>query len=241
MRPPEIDAVILDLDDTLWPIAPVIDRAEAALADWVREHAPAVAAIWDINTLRLMRASLVAERPQLRNDVLGLRRGTIAAIFAEAGAPAALAEEAFDFFRAQRQKVRFYPDALPALERLAQRYRLGVISNGFADLRTIGIDARFDTVVSAHEVGAAKPDARIFAACAERMGLAPGTMLYAGDDPGNDVIAPKAFGLHAAWINRHGRAWPDEHPLPVDDVPEFPDLNALADWLTADTSAQSRS
>ncbi|MFN0160542.1 MAG: HAD family hydrolase [Burkholderiales bacterium] len=235
MRPPEIDAVILDLDDTLWPIAPVIDRAEAALADWVREHAPAVGAIWDINTLRLMRASILAERPELRNDVLALRRGTIAAVFAEAGAPAALAEDAFGFFRAQRQNVRFYPDALPALDRLAQRFRLGVISNGFADLRTIGIDARFDAVVSAHEVGAAKPDARIFAACAERMGLDPAAMLYAGDDPGNDVLAPKAVGLHAAWINRHGRSWPDEHPLPTGDVPEFPDLTALADWLTLDT------
>jgi putative hydrolase of the HAD superfamily len=237
MRRPAIAAVVLDLDDTLWPIAPVIDRAETALAAWVRTYAPQVAPTWDINTLRLARASLLAERPQLKNDVLGLRRGTIAAAFAEAGAPPALADAAFDYFRAQRQKVEFYPDALAALDRLAARYRLGVISNGFADLNAIGIADRFDAVVSAHEVGAAKPDARIFAACATRMGLAPQAMLYAGDDPPNDVLAPRVAGLASAWINRQGRAWPDAHDPPPGPLPEFSDLNALADWLLEEVAA----
>ena len=39
-----IEAVVLDLDDTLWPIAPVINRAEKALARWIVDNAPAVAA-----------------------------------------------------------------------------------------------------------------------------------------------------------------------------------------------------
>ena len=226
-----IRAVILDLDDTLWPIAPVINRAERALEDWVKVHAPAVAAQWDVNTLRLLRASLVAENPTLRNDVMGLRRGTIAAAFAEAGASADQAIEAFEFFHAERQKVEFYPDAIPALERLAGRYRLAVISNGFADVRAIGIGDHFEVVVSAHEVGMPKPDPRIFAACAARLDLAPAAMLYAGDDPGNDIVAPLAAGMQAAWINRRGHRWPDEHGGGDPPAPTFADLGAFADWM----------
>lgn len=229
-----IAAVVLDLDDTLWPIAPVINRAEKALAAWIREHAPHVARQWDVNTLKLLRASLVAENPALRNDVMGLRRGTIAAAFAEAGGSAAEAEAAFEFFRGERNKVEFYPDALPALQRLAARYRLGVISNGFADLQAIGIDDLFDTVVSAHEVGTSKPDPRIFAECVGRMGLAPAAMMYAGDDPANDVLAPRASGLRSAWINRARRAWPDEHQDAGTPEHEFADLGEFAAWLLDD-------
>ncbi|MBL8384476.1 MAG: HAD family hydrolase [Burkholderiales bacterium] len=228
-----IAAVVVDLDDTLWPIAPVIERAEKALAAWIRDREPEVAQRWDVNTLRLLRASLVAANPALKNDVLGLRRGTIAAAFAEAGATPARAAEAFEFFRAERQKVEFYPDALPALERLAARYRLGVISNGFADVHAIGIGARFDSVIAAHEVGAAKPDPRIFAACVERMRLPPAAMVYVGDDPANDVVAPRACGLHAAWINRHRRPWPEAHAADDPAGREFRDLAAFADWMLA--------
>ena len=227
-----IEAVVFDLDDTLWPVAPVIDRAEKALAAWIAAHAPQVAMQWDVNTLKLLRASLVAANPALKNDVMAMRRGTIAAAFADAGGSAAQAEEAFEFFRAERQKVDFYPDALPALERLAARYRLGVISNGFADVHTIGIGGHFDAVVSAHEVGVSKPDPRIFTACIERMGLDPGTMIYVGDDPANDVLAPRDCGMQSAWINRARRAWPEAAgagpPAPV-----FQDLSGFADWMLA--------
>ena len=226
-----IEAVVLDLDDTLWPIAPVINRAEKALAKWIIDHAPAVAAQWDINTLKLLRASLIAANPQLKNDVMGLRRGTIAAAFADAGASAQQAEAAFEFFHAERQKVEFYPDALPALERLGRRYRLGVISNGFADVHAIGIGAHFDTVVSAHEIGVAKPDLRIFSACIERMGLAPAAMIYVGDDPANDVLAPQAAGFRSAWINRGGRPWPETIEPAAAPAPVFNHLGEFADWM----------
>jgi putative hydrolase of the HAD superfamily len=225
-----IEAVVFDLDDTLWPIAPVIDRAEKALAAWIAEHAPAVAVQWDVNTLKLLRASLVAANPALKNDVMAMRRGTIAAAFADAGGSAAQAGEAFEFFRAQRQKVELYPDALPALSRLGTRYRLGVISNGFADVQAIGIGGHFDAVVSAHEVGVSKPDPRIFAACIERMGLAPDTMIYVGDDPANDVLAPRASGMQSVWINRMRKPWPDA-AQDTAPAPVFQDLAAFADWM----------
>ena len=100
-----IKAIAFDLDDTLWPIAPTIDRAEKAMTDWVAEQYPHVAGQFDINTLRLLRASLVAANPALKNDVLNLRRGTIRAAFLDAGEDEAAAERAFEVFRAARSTL----------------------------------------------------------------------------------------------------------------------------------------
>jgi putative hydrolase of the HAD superfamily len=228
-----IRAVAFDLDDTLWPIAPTIDRAERAMNAWVAREYPHVAGQFDINTLRLLRASLVAANPALKGDVLKLRRGTIHAAFLDAGETEAAAERAFEVFRAERNRVEFYPDALPALERLKGRFRLAVISNGFADVKAIGIDSHFEIVVSAHEVGVSKPDPKIYAACVARIGLKAGEIIYVGDDPANDVIGPTTAGMQAAWINRQARTWPEEH-ADAAQPPQFPDLNAFADWALAD-------
>lgn len=228
-----IKCVAFDLDDTLWPIAPTIDRAEKAMAAWVTRQYPHIAGQFDINNLRLLRASLVAENPALKNDVLNLRRGTIRAAFLEGGESEAAADEAFDFFRAERNRVEFYPDVLPALERLRARFSLAVISNGFADLEAIGIHGHFAAVVSAHEVGVPKPDPRIYAACVERVGLSAGEIIYVGDDPANDVVGPTAAGMQAAWINRGNRAWPDQHAH--DGVlAQFQDLRSFTDWVLAE-------
>jgi len=227
-----IKAVAFDLDDTLWPIAPTIDRAEKAMTAWVIAQYPHVASQFDINNLRLLRASLVAANPALKNDVLNLRRGTIRAAFEEAGESAEAAERAFDYFRTERNRVEFYPDVLPALARLRERFPLAVISNGFADLAAIGIHDHFTAVVSAHEVGVPKPDPKIYAACVERIGLKPEEIIYVGDDPANDVVGPVAAGLQAAWINRTRRYWPEEHAH-AGEPAQFRDLTEFADWVLA--------
>jgi putative hydrolase of the HAD superfamily len=107
-----------------------------------------------------------------------------------------------------------------------------VISNGFADVTAIGIDGHFEAVISAHEVGCAKPDPKIYAAFAQRMQLDPGEILYVGDDPANDVVGPIQSGLKAAWVNRHGHAWPDEHAA-AGEPRQFRDLGEFADWMLA--------
>ena len=232
-----IKAIVFDLDDTLWPIAPTIVRAEQAMTAWIGSNAPAVAARWGADSLKRLRADLLAANPALKHDVMGLRRGTIFAAFAAFGGSTAQAEGAFQCFRAARQQVTFYPDALQALERLSKRFRLGVISNGFADVSVIGIGSYFETVISAHEVGVSKPDPRIYAACVASMRLAPAQMLYVGDDPHNDIIGPSAAGLRAAWINRVGAVWPETLGGSASPDYTFADLAALADLMLGAAAA----
>ena len=48
-----------------------------------------------------------------------------------------LAEEAIEVFLAERNRVEFYADVRPSLERLRARYRLFALSNGNADLAAL--------------------------------------------------------------------------------------------------------
>ncbi len=211
--PARIKAISIDLDDTLWPIWPTIERAEAALAAWLREHAPATAALsGNPQALREARHYLQIKRPDLSNDLSALRRESIRFVLLKAGDDPELAEPAFEVFFAERQRVELFDDALPALEWLAGRYPVVALSNGNADVQRIGLGQHFRAAISAREFGVAKPDARIFHAAASAAGVRPGEVLHVGDDAQLDALGALVAGLQVAWLNRDGHAW-DHAPL----------------------------
>lgn len=230
-----VHAITLDLDDTIWPIAPVIVRAEAALDRWLRAHAPRTAAHWPEDARRALRARIAEERPDLAHDFTQQRKLTLARMLREAGDDPALAEPAFGALFAARCEVEHFDDSLEALGRLAARVPLAALSNGNACLTTIGLMHLFEFQLSAREHGAAKPDPSIFHAACAQLRCAPGQVLHVGDDVEMDVVGAHRAGLRSCWINRPDpaagpRRWPHRQVRP--DL-EFPDLLALADWLDA--------
>jgi FMN phosphatase YigB (HAD superfamily) len=91
-------AILFDLDDTLWPIAPVIVQAEESLFAWLRRHAPRVAERFTIDSLRKARLQLLARQPEFHLDLGKLRRAGLHAAFQEAGEEAAKVELAMLHF-----------------------------------------------------------------------------------------------------------------------------------------------
>ena len=217
LNPAKIRAISLDLDDTLWPIWPTIERAERALADWLASHAPRTSAMLATPAaLREIRAQVGQQRPDLAHDLSALRRESIRIALARAGDDPQLAQPAFEVFFAERQRVDLFPDVLPALEFLAARYPLVSLSNGNADLERVGLARYFRAAVSAGALGIAKPDARIFHEAAAQAGVAPHEVLHVGDDTVLDVLGARRAGMQAAWANRHQAAWPHDDEVPDD-------------------------
>ncbi|HOB67719.1 HAD-IA family hydrolase [Ottowia sp.] len=205
-----IRAITLDLDDTLWPVWPTIERAEHALRQWLDEHAPHTAALARHgDTARRARHQTHASHPHKSHDLGHLRRETIRQLLAWAGEPTHLAEPAFDVFLAARQRVTLFDDALPALRRLATRYPLVALSNGNADVHRVGLGHYFHAAVSAAQVGVGKPDARIFAAGAQATGVPHDAVLHVGDDAHLDGAGALTTGMQMAWINRAATPWPE--------------------------------
>jgi hypothetical protein len=132
-------ALIFDLDDTLWEVAPVIVRAEHAMYRFLAQHYPRVTQRHDLHSMRDRRAAMVAAHPHMRHDFTWLRLQALREHAAEAGYDVAMADAAFEVFYAARNAVQLYPDVLPALQMLRRKYRLFALSNGNADLERIGL------------------------------------------------------------------------------------------------------
>ena len=203
-----IEGISLDLDDTLWPVWPTIERAERELVRWFEERAPKTAAVWSAPGMaQALREATARERADMAHDLSGMRRETIRAALRHGGEDPALAEPAFAVFFAERQRVVLYDDALPALQWLSERYPLVAISNGNADLGLTGVGQWFKGGFSAQEFGIAKPHAPIFHAAAASIGLAPEAILHVGDDAALDVVGALEAGMQAAWLVREERDW----------------------------------
>ncbi|MEK8027722.1 HAD family hydrolase [Pseudaquabacterium rugosum] len=203
--PASLQAITLDLDDTLWPVWPAIDRAEAVLHDWLRVHAPATAARHDTAALRRLREAVALERPDWvrAHDLGAMRLESIRRALVAAGDDPALAAPAFELFLEHRQRVDLYPDVLPALRRLAARWPLVALSNGNADIQRVpGIGELFVGAVSAFRLGCGKPEAAAFEAACAVVGAAPARTLHVGDDAALDVDGALDAGLQAAWVER---------------------------------------
>ena len=82
------------------------------------------------------------------------------------------ASRAFDVFFLGRNQVVFYDGALEVLQNLSQRYRLFALTNGNANIDRVGIGGYFEGAVSSADVGASKPDLKMFHAVLNRAGVA---------------------------------------------------------------------
>lgn len=206
-----VKAISLDLDDTLWPIWPTIERAEKVLHQWLEEHAPMAAALFSSPAaITEIRQHLAEQRPELRHDLSTLRRESIRLALYRAGEDPLLADAAFAAFFDARQQVELFGDVLPALAELSRRYPLVSLSNGNADLRRIGLAEYFRAAVTAREFGVGKPDPRIFHAAAGAVDMQPGEVLHVGDDATLDVVGALNAGMQAVWVNRADNPWPHE-------------------------------
>jgi len=223
-----IRAISLDLDDTLWPIWPTIERAETVLHSWLEINAPMTAAMFSTpRALREIRDAVGQRRPDLAHDLTALRRESIRVALCCAGDDPQLAEPAFELFFAERHNVTLFPDALPALEFLAARYPLVSLSNGNAELARMGLAPFFVASVAALKVGLAKPDPRIFHAAAGAAGVQPHEVLHVGDDVLLDVLGARDSGMQAAWLNRAQALWPHAETPDL----ELASLSELCDAL----------
>jgi HAD superfamily hydrolase (TIGR01549 family) len=227
-----IKAISLDLDDTLWPIGPVMLRAEKALSEWLAGPAPLTAKLMQDTARRLsLRQLIQREQPQIGHDLGALRRELIRQALQQHDEDTALASPAYEVFIAERMRVNLFDDAGPALDWLARHFALIAVSNGNADVHQVGLGRYFKSALSAQDFGIGKPDVRIFHAAASSIGVAPQAVLHVGDDAEMDVLGALQAGMQTVWLNRAGRNW--EHAAqPHASVTDLAQLCALLQPLT---------
>jgi putative hydrolase of the HAD superfamily len=220
--------ITLDLDDTLWPLAPTIQAAEEAFHDWLRRHTPRLADAHDVTSLRQHRRELMQRMPEIAHDLGQIRRRSLAALLESCDYALGLVEEAMAYFDAHRNRVEPFADVAPVLRALGPRYRLVSLTNGTANPEATPLRGLFERNLTAVDAGAAKPDPALFRQALGHASCAPHEALHVGDDPWLDVEAARAVGMTAIWVNRYQRSWPDELMPPTLTVTN---LYQILDWL----------
>jgi putative hydrolase of the HAD superfamily len=120
-----------------------------------------------------------------------------------------------------------FPDALPALARLAENGHVVVIVSNWDCslpdwLGPAGLLEHVAGVVTSADAGAAKPDRRIFELGLELAGSRPEETVHVGDSVENDVAGARALGIRPVLLARDGTA-----PEGVEAVGSLAELPAL--------------
>ncbi len=109
----------------------------------------------------------------------------------------------------EEMEVRIPPDFAPGvheiLAELAQRYRLGIISDTIHTpgrgirqlLQRAGLLDYFCCAIFSDEVGASKPAPLVFEKAAAELGVSLAEIVHVGDRESNDVAGPQALGMRS--------------------------------------------
>jgi FMN hydrolase / 5-amino-6-(5-phospho-D-ribitylamino)uracil phosphatase len=222
-----VRAITLDLDDTLWAITPVIEAAEDELWTWLCRHYPRIGERFTQDRLSELRLEMAERHAHMAHNLRFLRKCLLREIAQAAGYGEMLVEPAFAVFDAARNRVELFPEVRSELQWLSERFQLVAVTNGNANLASIGIEGYFTATVSAEAVGAAKPARIVFDAAIGHAGVPPDDILHVGDHPYTDVEGARQAGLRTAWVNRHGYDWPDDVTPPDATVSDLRGLRAL--------------
>lgn len=118
------------------------------------------------------------------------------------------------FLRPFFATARRYDDTLPTLDKLrAKGVKTTIVSNlpwgspappWHEETARHGLSRRMDAVVFCSDAGWRKPARQIFEFTLEQLSVDPQDCVFVGDNPHWDVAGPRALGIDAVLIDRHG-------------------------------------
>jgi putative hydrolase of the HAD superfamily len=211
------EAVLFDLDDTLHDDSATYRNAARDVALEVAAEygvdagqlAGAYVAAADRFWMTLTEDRIATSMAQLRNDMwlealrsVGLDNPGLAGLCAGA------------YNRARREHLRIWPEVPALLERLrGAGCKLGLITNGVAEthrekIALLDLEAAFDVILIADEVGMVKPDPRMFLHACRQLGAEPARCVMVGDRYERDVLGALGAGIRAVWLNVRREALP---------------------------------
>ncbi|MEK5442690.1 MULTISPECIES: HAD family hydrolase [unclassified Fredinandcohnia] len=120
-----------------------------------------------------------------------------------------------------------FPNLINMLKELKRRnIMLGIITNGkgqfqMDNIKALGIEKYFDTILVSEWEEIRKPDPKIFIRALDQLNVSPNQCIFVGDHPVNDVKAAKSVGIKAIW--KKDLQWTTvEADFIINDLSELP-------------------
>ncbi len=230
-------AILLDLDDTILGDAINGDRCWRIVCERFAAEAPGLTADRLLAEIDRMRVWYWSDPDRHRRGRLDLQRAreelvgmALEALGAEA--PDLARRIAREFSALRDEAVRPLPGAIETLGRLRERgVRLALVTNGSgaAQRRKIdrfGLAPLFDCIAIEGELGAGKPEERVYRHACEQLGVTPAEAWMAGDRLDWDVAGPQRLGMVGIWVDNAGQGLPASSPVRPDRI-----IRSLAELL----------
>jgi len=191
-----LEAVVFDLDDTLFAERQYVLSGFRAVASWLeaKHGVPGGPAFSELRALFEGGVRLTTFDEWL--DGRGL-------------SDSVETRELVEVYRNHAPAISPAPGVEAMLEKLGGLFRLGLVSDGYAQVQRGKFDAlhlsrHFDAVVFSDELGRAhwKPSPRPFEVVTELLGIAAAKCVYVADNPTKDFIGARSIGMATVRLRR---------------------------------------
>ena len=185
-----IQAVVFDLDDTLYSEKDYVRSGFRAVADMLPQLPDAYGKFW----------SAFEEGKKVFDAVL-----SDTGLYSDE-----LKEKCIATYRSHKPDIHLYDHVVEILEALrGKNIKIGIITDGRPDgqhnkLAALGLERLVDSIVITDELGGEafrKPNDISFRIMQRRLGVPFGNMLYVGDNPAKDFIAPRQLCMQCVWFD----------------------------------------
>ena len=104
------------------------------------------------------------------------------------------------------QMTALFPDAIEVLQYLQEKYKLHLITNGFAEVQWVkiersGLKPFFEHIIISEEVGTQKPDKAIFDIAMNRAATHAEECIMIGDNYNTDIVGAQNAGMDQVFFN----------------------------------------
>jgi putative hydrolase of the HAD superfamily len=220
-----VDAVLFDLDDTLYPYPPCRVAGKRGAHDAARELG------YDFDW-EGFEAFYQRGRRETKRDTAGTGASHSRTLYFKhalrrhegRAAPADALALGQAFWDAYLDAIEPFPEMASTLVSLSEAgVDVGVTTNlttrlQLRKLAELGVDDRVDAVVTSEEAGREKPGSVMFTLPLARLNCRPSDALFVGDDPETDVAGANDVGLETVLFNGEVDASAPESHRPDHEV-----------------------
>lgn len=224
-----IKAILFDVDDTLYDREGVQGKA----LEIIVKKLPAL--FKNIDMDRISAAfyesdEIVTEEFNAGAPLEGLREKRSALTLRALGLSEEYTDTITRIYMEEYPKIKAeVPDAVTTVRTLAKSYKVGIVSNSFADvqyrkLNTLDLLSEMSCIILSDETGLRKPNPEIFTRAALKLEVEPSECLYVGDSYVNDIIGAANAGMLTCWFNRDNKTIENLIPQPDFIIRELKEL-----------------
>lgn len=215
-------AIVFDLDDTLYPERDFVLSGFRAVASWASR------------SLGISSSQAFAELEALFLE--GVRGDTFDRWLAGlGGSPAIQVGDLVRVYREHRPELEPFPEVPSLLVSLHRQHRLGLVSDGYlavqqGKLAALGLEPHFDAVVFSDTWGreAWKPNPRPFHEVLRMLETTPERAVYLGDNPTKDFLGARQVGMATVRIQHPLGQYSPVEPPTAQHAPDVT-VSSLAD------------